>query len=502
MRYNRPVDEDFDARYRALLARDARFDGVFYVGVSTTGIYCRPICTARTPRQERCTFFRSAVLAEQAGFRACFRCRPEVAPGRGSVDAGSRLLAQAATRIEAGFLDTHSVDELAAELGVTARHLRRAMEAQLGVSPLALALSRRLAMAKRLLHDSQLGLAELALASGFSSVRRFNAAFTARFGRAPSMVRRKHGLSAAGAGLQLRLDARPPFDWPALLAFLSVRAAPGVEEVCGDEVRRVVALDGAVGTVLVRGDAQWPRVWVELSSGLVPVVAALVPVLRRWFDLDARPEVINDGLRQDRLLAPLVRSRPGLRVPRALDPFELVCRAVLGQQVSVRAATTLAGRMVARWGAPLPVRELRELSQRRPGCTLSHRFPIAASVASASVSELAALGLPTRRAQTLAEVARAFTSGALASSATLDDDAFARALRALPGIGDWTVQYVLMRARGAPDAFPASDLGVRKALGGLSVKQVEQRSVRWRPWRAYAAMQLWASLGAPGRRTT
>ena len=273
MRYNRRVNAQPDPHYRALVARDARFDGVFYVGVSTTGIYCRPICTARTPRRERCSFFGSAAEAERAGFRACFRCRPELAPGQGSVDAVPRLLARAAGHIEAGFLDSHSVAELAAQLGVSARHLRRAMEERLGVSPQALAQSRRLAMAKRLLHDTQLGLAHLALASGFGSVRRFNAAFVARFGRPPSAVRRKLTAGERAASLALRLDARPPLDWSALLEFFAARAVPGLEECSAGEYRRVVTLGGAVGTVIVRADARRPALWAEVSAGLVPVVA-------------------------------------------------------------------------------------------------------------------------------------------------------------------------------------------------------------------------------------
>ena len=316
MRYNRRVNAQPDPHYRALVARDARFDGVFYVGVSTTGIYCRPICTARTPRRERCSFFGSAAEAERAGFRACFRCRPELAPGQGSVDAVPRLLARAADHIEAGFLDSHSVAELAAQLGVSARHLRRAMEERLGVSPQALAQSRRLAMAKRLLHDTQLGLAHLALASGFGSVRRFNAAFVARFGRPPSAVRRKLTAGERAASLALRLDARPPLDWSALLEFFAARAVPGLEECSAGEYRRVVTLGGAVGTVIVRADARRPALWAEVSAGLVPVVAALVPALRRLFDLDARPALIREALAQDPDLAALLRASLAWARPR------------------------------------------------------------------------------------------------------------------------------------------------------------------------------------------
>lgn len=489
--------------YRAMAARDARFDGVFYVAVSTTGIYCRPVCTAKTPRRDRCTFYATAPEAEKAGYRACLRCRPELAPGGGeswsSVDALPRLVADAAALVEAGFLDEHSVDELADELAVSARHLRRAMEQQLGVSPVELAQSRRMAMAKRLLHDTSLGLTEIALTSGFGSVRRFNAAFAERFGRAPSELRRKLGERGDGGRLRLRLDPRPPFDWSGLLGFLAARAIPGVEEIAGDEYRRVIGLGEVCGVVRVRKDAQREALWAEPSPALGAKIAALVPLLRRLFDLDARPAQIQEQLGRDALLAPLVRKRPGLRVPGSVDPFEIVCRAVLGQQVSVRAASTLAGRLVERFGAPLPEAERAGLPD---GSSLRARFPLPARLAARPLAEVAAIGLPATRAQTLLHVAQAFAHGPLAASAPLagcsryrDPAAFAAALRALPGIGDWTAQYVAMRALGAPDAFPAGDLGIRKAMNVDTAKQQVARAEAWRPWRSYAVMHLWASLG-------
>ncbi|MEZ4364203.1 MAG: AlkA N-terminal domain-containing protein [Kofleriaceae bacterium] len=487
---------DLDACYRALEARDARFDGEFYVAVSTTGIYCRPVCTARTPRRERCRFFATAAEAEKAGFRACFRCRPELAPGSSSVDALPSLVAAAVAKIEAGFLDERSADELAAELGVSARHLRRALEQQLGVSPVELAQTRRMAMAKRLLHDTQLGITEIALASGFGSLRRFNAAFAQRFGRAPSEVRRRLS-SAAAATLALRLDTRPPLHWDALLAFLAARAIPGVEEVTGGEYRRVLALGDCRGVVRVRRHERHAALWAELSPALGARLAAVVPLLRRLFDLDAHPALIEACLARDPLLAPLVRARPGLRVPGAVDAFELVCRAVLGQQVTVRAASTLAGRVVTRFGAPLTADELGELP---PGSTLRARFPTPARVAAAKPAELAALGLPAARAATLHHVAVAFSTGSLRAYATGPGAAGAhrpeeltRALREIPGIGEWTAQYVAMRALSDPDAFVAGDLWVRRALA-LPPKAALARAAAWQPWRAYAVMHLW---GAP-----
>lgn len=490
---------DPDACHAALVARDARFDGLFFVGVATTGIYCRPICPARTPGRERCSFYRWAAAAERAGFRACLRCRPELAPGaRGldegaAVDAIARLVEHAAALIDEGFLNERGVDELAARLGVSARHLRRATEARLGVSPVELAQSRRLALAKLLLHDSRLGLTELAHASGFASVRRFNAAFRARFARAPSELRREHASAAAGPALRLRLDFREPHDFARLLAFLGARAIPGVEQVRADAYQRVVHLDGRTGLLRVARDARPGALRVELSPALSPVLMPLVARLRRVFDLDARPDQIARDLGRDPLLAPHLRRRPGLRVPGSFDDFEIAVRAVLGQQVSVRAATTLAGRLVARFGVALA-----DLATSDPTTSdlspseLTHRFPTAAELAARGPAELAAIGLPAARAATLHALARAFSGGPLREPPG-DPERFAAVLRTIPGIGEWSAQYLVLRGLHHPDAFPAGDLVLRKALGGLGPRAVTARAEGWRPWRAYAAMHLWTA---------
>ncbi|HEY0133702.1 MAG TPA: AlkA N-terminal domain-containing protein, partial [Nannocystis sp.] len=464
-----------DACYAALTARDARFDGLFFVGVATTGIYCRPVCVARTPRRDRCSFHRSAAEAERAGFRACFRCRPELAPGHASVDALPRLVASAAALIDDGFLNERGVDALAATLGVTARHLRRATEEQLGVSPVELAQTRRLALAKQLLQDTDLGLAELAHASGFRSVRRFNALFLARFGRAPSELRR--GLAASGHGLSLRLDHREPFDWPRLLGFLAARAIPGVEQVGEHGYRRVVHLGGHTGVVHVRA-TRGSALRADIDLALAPVLMPLVVRLRRLFDLDADPIRVAEVLARDPALAPAIARRPGLRVPGSVDGFETAVRAVLGQQVSVRAATTLAGRLVARLGVPI--------SGTHDG--LTHRFPTAAELAAVPVAQLAAIGLPATRARTLHTIADAYTR-----DLPTDPADFVTTLTALPGIGDWTAQYLVLRALHHPDAFPAGDLVLRKALGDSSEKAARARAEAWRPWRAYAVMHLWTA---------
>ncbi|WP_309892782.1 AlkA N-terminal domain-containing protein [Archangium sp.] len=476
--------------YRALSARDRRFDGLFFVAVSTTGIYCRPVCTARTPRQERCAFFRTAAEAEREGYRACLVCRPELAPGNAPVDSVPRLVATAVSRIEGGYLNESSIEGLAQELGVTSRHLRRAMEAELGVSPVELAQSRRLALAKQLLQDTALSLAEIAFASGFQSVRRFNALFQTRFGRSPSSLRRESGEGEVARSLVLRLDYRPPLDWEQVLGFLRGRAIPGVEAVGDTEYRRTVRLGGKTGWLAVRRDPKRPSLLAEVSLSLAGVLMPVASRLRALFDLDARPEVIAECLGRDALLAPQVQAHPGLRVLGAFDSFEMTVRAILGQQVSVRAATTLAGRLVARFGEPV------ESSQE----DTSRLFPTAATLAAATEDDVASLGLPGARARSLLAVARAVAEGSVRLEPHVDVEATMAALQELPGIGEWTAHYVAMRALRWPDAFPASDLGIRKALGGATTKEALARAESWRPWRAYAVMHLWNSLseGAGG----
>lgn len=484
-------------RYAALVARDPRFDGVFFVGVSTTGIYCRPICPARTPARARCAFFASAALAERAGFRACLRCRPELAPGtRGAVadvDAVDHLVRAAAARIAEGALNGDGdVDALAAELGVSARHLRRATEARLGVSPIELAQSARLALAKQLLQDSTLSITEIAFAAGYGSVRRFNAAFAAAMRVAPQAVRRAAHAPVEAGGLVLRLDYRPPLAWRELLAFLAARAIPGVEEVDAHGYRRVVAIDAAVGTIAVAPEPDRPALRLAISPGLVRAVMPLVARVRRLFDLDAHPAAIAGVLGADPILAAAVAARPGLRVPGAIDPFEAAIRALLGQQVSVAAATTLAGRFAARFGTPLE-------PAARAG-TLVTRFPTARAIADAPVDAIAAIGLPGTRAAAIRGVATAIADRALALDGA-DLAAFVAAATALPGLGPWTAHYLAMRALHHPDAFPAADLGVRKALaphGVATPRAAEAYSARWRPFRSYAVLHLWTGTPAPG----
>jgi AraC family transcriptional regulator of adaptative response / DNA-3-methyladenine glycosylase II len=481
------VTLDAEACYRALVTKDARFDGAFFVGVKTTGIYCRPVCRARIPRRERCVFFPRAALAERAGFRACFRCRPERAPGHSSVDAVSRLVAEAVHRIDEGALNREGVEHLANRLGVGARHLRRAMRIELGIGPIELALSKRVALARELLRGTALSMTDVAFASGFSSVRRFNDAYRASQGMAPSEVRRpRQDGASAGKLLRVVIDVRPPFDAAAAFAFLRARAVAGSEVFTGDTYLRGVAIDGLTGTVAITPERDRDALIVEVTSGLAPALMAIVSRTRRLFDTDADLTRIGEHLSCDSLLKPRVRARPGLRQMGAFDPFESAVRAVLGQQISVSAARTLAGRLVARFGFPLNLRDATQV----PGFA----WPDAARLAGLRAEAVAAIGLPRARAQTVLELARAVAGGAVVLDWRADPGATREALMGIPGIGPWTAQYIEMRALGWPDAFPAGDLGLRKALGGLSIAECSARAECWRPFRAYAAAHLWLGL--------
>jgi AraC family transcriptional regulator of adaptative response / DNA-3-methyladenine glycosylase II len=483
---------DPDACYRALVAHDARFDGTFFVGVRTTGVYCRPVCRARTPRRERCVFFPRAALAEQAGFRACFRCRPERAPGHASVDAVSRLVVAATGKIEEGALNEGSVDDLAASLGVGARHLRRVMQDELGVGPVELGLSRRIGVARELLLGTTLPITDVAFASGFASVRRFNAAFRAHQRMTPTDVRRpieKEG-TASRAALRLVLDVRAPFDPRLAFSFLQARSVSGNDAFVGDAYLKAVSLAGPngswrTGIVAITPAKGKDALIVEVSSSLSPALMTIASRVRRLFDTDADPVRIGEHLARDPLLKKRVFARPALRVMGAFDSFEWATRAVLGQQVSVRAARTIAGRLVVRFGRP--VESDIEGAPR-------WAWPDPARLANESEESLASIGLTRARAKTLRGLAAAVAEGRLTLDRTSDPDRTMAALLALPGIGKWTADYIAMRCLGWPDAFPAGDLGLRKALGGASIADCEARSERWRPWRAYAAAHLWMGL--------
>lgn len=483
------MEIDRESCLAAFLGRDRRFAGRFYAAVTTTGVYCRPGCPAPLPKPRNVRFFRCAAAAEEAGFRACRRCRPESAPGTPAWSGSSATVARALRQIEAGRADDAPLGTLAARLGVGERHLRRLFAEHLGASPVAVAKTRRLHFARRLLDDTSLRVSDVALAAGYSSVRRFNEAVKAAFGVAPRELRRSATAGDDGAGITLRLPFRPPYDSASLLAFLAARAVPGVESVEGGTWRRTTALGGPAGVVEARFDDARGALVLRLS-GLRPAVALEASRrATRLFDLEADPGSIAAHLAHDPLLAPLLARRPGLRVPGAWDPFETAVRTVLGQQVSVRAARTLAARLVERFGGELPA------SSARDG--LSRLFPTPEALAEADV---ASIGLPARRGETIRALAREVAVGRLdlGPAASLEE-AEARLAR-IPGIGPWTTQAIALRALGEPDAFPAGDLGVRKALaagGPLPPEsRVSARARAWRPWRAYALFHLWTELAS------
>ena len=473
-----PAD-DRQACYDALLARDPRFDGRIYVAVRTTGIYCRPICRVRAPLLANCTFHGSAASAERAGYRPCLRCRPELAPGCSPADAVPRLAALAARRIEDGALSTMSVDALAAEFGVGGRHLRRSLKAELGTTPVALAQTQRLLLAKRLLAETAMGMTQVAHASGFSSLRRFNALFQGRYRLKPSSLRRLKSIDEDVYTFSIAY--RPPLAWGDLLRFLDGRALPGVERVVGGVYRRTARVGAHVGWISLRPGPQPNTLAATLSASLGPAASAVIARLKALVDARAEPRRIADHLASDPLMAPLVAARPGLRVPGAFDGFEATTRAILGQQVSVAGARTLAGRFVARFGDPVGT----------PAEGLTHHAPSADRLASATLDEVAAVGIPGRRAGTIIAVARAVAEGRLALEAGSDPSRAYDTLVAIDGIGPWTAEYVAMRALAWPDAFPAGDLGIAKALGVAKPAQSRIRAEGWRPWRSYAVMHLW-----------
>lgn len=479
-----------DACYRALSARDPRFDGVFYVGVTSTRVYCRPICPARTPGRDRCRFYPVAAAAEREGFRPCRRCRPELAPGSAPVDAVGRTARLAASRIVAGAMDERGLDDLARELGVGPRHLRRSIRRELGVSPVELAQTHRLLLAKRLLTDTSLPIIDVAFSSGFASVRRFNHLFRSRYRLAPSDLRKSTVRDVADGRIRLTLAYRPPLAWDAMLDFLRGRAVAGVEWVTGDAYLRTVDLgDGAGGWIRVEPAARGHALAVDLPIAAARGLPLLLAKLRRLFDLDAAPVAIDEHLARDAGMREDVGRTPGLRVPGAFDPFELAVRAVLGQQVSVRGATTLAGRFARAFGEPIetPFPELDRLA------------PSPARVAAATLDELTGLGLIRARAECVRTLAAAVSDGSLSLEPGADPVAALPRLTAIPGIGPWTAHYIAMRAWRWPDAFPHQDLVLRKALGTRTPAETLAAAESWRPWRAYAAMHLWRRPTAPSR---
>ena len=476
--------EDFEGCYRAVQSRDARFDGWFFTAVTSTGIYCRPSCPAITPKRTNVVFFPTSAAAQLAGFRACKRCRPDATPGSPEWDTRADLVGRAMRLIADGVVDREGVEGLALRLNYSSRHVQRQLTAELGAGPLALARAQRAQTARILIEQTGLPFAQVAFAAGFDSIRQFNDTVREVFAGPPTDLRRKsqrHGDPTPGV-IGLRVAHRLPLDGAALFEFLGRRAVAGIEDCADGTYRRTLRLPHGTATV---GLTDSPGAYVSCQLRLDDNrdLTSAVERCRRLLDLDADPVAVDAVLGIDPMLAPLVDASPGKRVPRTVDGTELAIRAIVGQQVSVAGARTVIGRLVARYGKPLTT----------PDGTLTHLFPEAEAVADADPIEL---GMPATRARALVAVARAAADGAVSLDPGADRAASISALRALPGIGDWTASYVAMRALGDPDAFLVTDLGVRRALERLGQRgdpaSAAHLAQRWRPWRAYALQHLWA----------
>jgi AraC family transcriptional regulator of adaptative response / DNA-3-methyladenine glycosylase II len=480
---------DSDRFWQAIEAADPRFDGWVFCGVTSTGIYCRPSCPARTPKRENVRFYPSAAAAQAAGFRACKRCRPDATPGSPAWDVRADLVGRAMRLIADGVVDREGVRGLAARLGYTERHIHRRLLAAVGAGPLALARAQRAQTARILLETTAVPITGVAFAAGFQSVRQFNATIQEIFAATPTALRvgaRRHGQAEDSGALSLRLPYRAPLDAHGLIAFLAMRCVPGVEEVHDGAYRRAISLPHGGGTLELRpADGHiHARYWLDDVRDL----GAAMQRSRALLDLDSDPHAVTDTLGSDALLGALVREAPGRRVPGHVDAHELAVRAVLGQQVSVAGARTLAGRLVADYGEPLA----------RPRGTITHRFPTALALAGADPQRL---GMPRARARALSGLAKALAHGDLVLDVGVARDDARAQLLALPGIGPWTSEYIAMRALRDPDAYLPTDLGVRRALEALAhdgrPAAAQAVAERWRPYRAYAVQHLWASLHAP-----
>ncbi|MFG1928176.1 AlkA N-terminal domain-containing protein [Cryptosporangium sp. NPDC048952] len=473
------MDPDFC--YRVARSRDSRFDGQFVLAVTSTGIYCRPSCPAMTPKRSNVRFYQTPATAQAEGFRACLRCLPDAAPGSPDWDLRADLVGRAMRLVSDGVVERDGVSGLADRLGYSARHLNRQLIAELGVGPLALARARRAQIARTLIETTTLPFAEVAFAAGFSSIRQFNETVREVFASTPSELRTKRGPKAAGGPgvISLRLAYREPFDATALWAFLSMRAVPGVEQIDGGTYRRTLRLPHGVGSVALTPAAGHVR--ADLTLADLRDLGTAVHRCRRLLDLDADPVAVDMALAADPVLEPLVAARPGLRVPGAVDGAELAVRAVLGQQVSVAAARTVAGRLAEAYGDPAEPEGPRV-------------FPSADVLAELTPDELP---MPASRARSLIALCTALASGELVLDSGTDPAEALAVLQEIPGIGPWTAGYIALRATGAPDVFLPGDLGVRRAAARLGLpdapRALDERASRWRPWRSYAVLHLWQS---------
>ncbi len=483
---------DSNLCYQALRTRDRRFDGRFFTAVTSTGIYCRPICPARTPKRSNVRFYACAAAAEEAGFRPCRRCHPETAPGTPAWEGTSAIVSRALRLISQGVLDENNVEVLAERVGIGDRHLRRLFLQHLGVAPVAVLRTQRLHLARQLIDETDMSMTGIAFAAGFNSIRRFNQAVLESFRESPTKLRHKAGRPCHdGDPVTIRLAYRPPLAWKQLLDFMSLRAIPGVESIENGAYRRSIEIDGEPGIIEVLPVEDESYLAVRMKLPVMTRIAQVIDRIRRIFDLSADPVRIAEDLGADAVLRPLVLAFPGLRVPGAWDPFELIVRAILGQQISVKAASTIAGCIAQRFGKPV----IHKASSR-----ITHIFPNAETLRDA---DLRVPGLTAVRAQAIRNVAAAACDGRLPRDSSRGLDEAVKLLISINGIGMWTAQYIAMRAYNEPDAFPEGDLGLRHAVsdGGALVSNAELRRMaeRWRPWRAYAAMYIWNRLGRQKR---
>lgn len=476
-----PTNMNLDWRVcsRARLSRDARFDGKFFIAVLTTRIYCRSICPARTCKESNVRYYPTAAAAQEAGFRPCLRCRPECSPGTPAWVGTQNTVSRALRLISETGLEERGIEALAEHLGIGSRHLRRLFLQHLGATPSAVAQTRRLHFAKKLIDDTNLPMTEVALASGFGCVRRFNAGIKNVYHRTPTQLRQRARQTAIHTENQyvFQLRYRPPYNWKAMLGFLAPRAIPGVEVVDGEVYRRTISLNGSDGFFEAALDAPNNSLSVKLHFGNPRWLFFIIERIRAMFDLNSDWAAIRPTLAADPAISARIDAEPGLRVAGCWNGFELAVRAILGQQVSVSAATTLAGRLVTKYGKPFA---------SAPG--LTHLFPAAEVLAKA---DIASIGLPRARGETIRAFARAVADRVIRFDGVIDSEEFLRQLCEIPGIGKWTAQYVAMRALGEPDAFPSGDLGLLHAMGFDNTKELERHSELWRPWRAYATMYLW-----------
>ena len=481
--------EDRIALYNACAGRDPSFDGVFYVGVTSTGIYCRPICTAKTPGLANCRFFTNAAAAEKAHFRPCLRCRPEIAPGTEIVDDSHRVASLIARRIEEDMLARRgNLGEIARQVGLSPRCVRRIVQTAFGVSPTDLALTHRFLFAKQLLTETRLPITDVAAVCGFSSVRRFTDGFAGRYRIEPNRLRQSkraaEGPLAPTEAFSLQMTYRAPFDWPAMLRFLGKRALKGVELIDENAYLRTVRVGEHTGWIRVRNAPERRALLVEIAYSLKQALPMLLGKLRDLFDLRARPDVIAAQLRKDLLLADAVGRSPGLRVPGAFDGFELAMRAVLGQQVTVQAATTIAGRLAEAFGEPIAA----------PHVGLQRLAPTPQRMTTVTAEQLASLGIILSRGRTIILLAQEIAAGRLSLKAGASPEVTMQQLVALPGIGPWTAHYIAMRALRWSDAFPKEDVAIQNSLGRVTAAQAAALSQAWRPWRSYATLHLWHGL--------